>query len=38
MTAGTSEIANDWAALIRQAFRFEYVMLAWLMIEACWPG
>src|ERR1700674_186388 len=34
MTAGTSEIANDRAALIRQAFRLEYITLAWMMIEA----
>jgi len=33
MTA-TSEIANDRAALIRQAFRLEYITLAWMMIEA----
>jgi hypothetical protein len=31
---GTSEIANDRAALIRQAFRLEYITLAWMMIEA----
>src|SRR5258708_3783469 len=33
-TAGTSEMTNDRAAMIRQAFRLEYITLAWMTIEA----
>jgi divalent metal cation (Fe/Co/Zn/Cd) transporter len=33
-TAGISEIAHDRAALIQQAFRLEYITLAWMTIEA----
>src|SRR5437588_12809896 len=32
--AHPSELTNDRAALIRQAFRLEYITLAWMMIEA----
>jgi divalent metal cation (Fe/Co/Zn/Cd) transporter len=33
-TAGSSEMANDRAEMIRQAFRLEYITLAWMTIEA----
>jgi divalent metal cation (Fe/Co/Zn/Cd) transporter len=33
-TAATSEIVDDRALLIRQAFRLEYITLAWMTIEA----
>jgi divalent metal cation (Fe/Co/Zn/Cd) transporter len=33
-TAGTTEMTNDRAALIEQAFRLEYITLAWMTIEA----
>jgi divalent metal cation (Fe/Co/Zn/Cd) transporter len=33
-TAGSSEMTNDRAAMIRQAFRLEYITLAWMTIEA----
>jgi hypothetical protein len=33
-TVGTTEMTNDRAALIQQAFRFEYLTLAWMTIEA----
>ena len=33
-TNGTSDMTNDRAALIREAFRLEYVTLAWMTIEA----
>jgi divalent metal cation (Fe/Co/Zn/Cd) transporter len=33
-TAGTTETINDRAALIQQAFRLEYLTLAWMTIEA----
>jgi divalent metal cation (Fe/Co/Zn/Cd) transporter len=33
-TAGTPEMTNDRAALIQQAFRLEYITLAWMTIEA----
>jgi len=33
-TAGTSEMTNDRAEMIRQAFRLEYITLAWMTIEA----
>src|SRR5580692_8966840 len=33
-TAGTSEMTDDRAALIKQAFRLEYLTLAWMTIEA----
>jgi divalent metal cation (Fe/Co/Zn/Cd) transporter len=33
-TAGTTEITHDRAALIQQAFRLEYLTLAWMTIEA----
>jgi divalent metal cation (Fe/Co/Zn/Cd) transporter len=32
-TAGTSEMTNDRAEMIRQAFRLEYITLAWMTIE-----
>jgi hypothetical protein len=33
-TAGTAETTDDRAALIQQAFRLEYLTLAWMAIEA----
>ena len=33
-TAANSELTHDRAALIRQAFRLEYITLAWMTIEA----
>ena len=33
-TAGTSEMTNDRVEMIRQAFRLEYITLAWMTIEA----
>jgi hypothetical protein len=30
----TSEGTNDRTAMIRQAFRLEYITLAWMVIEA----
>src|SRR6266700_2396334 len=33
-TATTSEVADNRAALVRQAFRLEYITLAWMTIEA----
>lgn len=33
-TAGTTELTDGRAALIRQAFRLEYITLAWMTIEA----
>jgi hypothetical protein len=33
-TAGISEVAHDRAALVQQAFRLEYITLAWMTIEA----
>jgi divalent metal cation (Fe/Co/Zn/Cd) transporter len=33
-TAGTSEMTNDRAEMIRRAFRLEYITLAWMTIEA----
>src|SRR5258708_14495020 len=33
-TATTSEVADNRAALVRQAFRLEYITVAWMMIEA----
>jgi hypothetical protein len=32
-TAGTSEMTNDRAEMIRHAFRLEYITLAWMTIE-----
>src|SRR6266567_4024021 len=33
-TAGTTEMTDDRAALIKRAFRLEYITLAWMTIEA----
>src|ERR1700736_277833 len=33
-TAANSELTDDRAALIRQAFRLEYITLGWMTIEA----
>src|SRR5258708_8301669 len=32
--ASPSQMTNDRAALIRQAFRLEYITLAWMTVEA----
>ena len=33
--ASPSPVTNDRAALIREAFRLEYITLAWMTVEAC---
>jgi divalent metal cation (Fe/Co/Zn/Cd) transporter len=33
-TAGTTEMTDDRASMIRQAFRLEYITLAWMTVEA----
>jgi hypothetical protein len=33
-TATTAEMTDNRAALVRQAFRLEYITLAWMTIEA----